>query len=58
MPNPKKEIDMDALNAITDRVLSYTPPPRGENRKKSAEKTVKGSALCKEKRSVQKPKKS
>ncbi len=27
MPNPKKEIDMDALNAITDRVLSYTPPP-------------------------------
>lgn len=30
MPNPKKEIDMDALNAITDRVLSYPPPPKKE----------------------------
>ena len=30
MPNPKKEIAMDALNAITDRVLSYPPPPKKE----------------------------
>ena len=28
MPNPQKEIDMGALNAITDCVLSYTPPPK------------------------------
>ena len=38
MPNPKKEIDMDALNAITDRVLSYTPPPRPEKKKKTLRK--------------------
>ena len=38
MPNPKKEIDMDALNAITDRVLSYTPPPRPEKKKKRFER--------------------
>ena len=41
MPNPKKEIDMDALNAITDRVLSYTPPPRPE-KKRNASKGVSG----------------
>ena len=56
MPNPKKEIDMDALNAITDRVLSYTPPPKGEKRKKRAEKTVKSSPLLKETTRVPKPK--
>ena len=58
MPNPKKEIDMDALNAITDRVLSYTPRPKGEKRKKSAEKTAKELPRSKETRSVQKPKRS
>ena len=38
MPNPKKEIDMDALNAITRRVLSFTPPPKkGKNKKRGEE---------------------
>ena len=37
--NPKKEIDMDALNAITGRVLSYTPPQKGKNKKRAEDET-------------------
>ena len=40
MSDPKKEIDMDALNAITDRVLSYTPPPKkGKDKKRDVSKS-------------------
>ena len=32
MKSLKGTIDMDALSAITDRVLNYTPPPqKGKN---------------------------
>ena len=41
MPNPKKEIDMDALNAITDRVLSYTPPPKKGKEQKRTKDDIK-----------------
>lgn len=37
MPNSKKEIDMDELNAITDRVLNYTPPTKKVKNKKRSE---------------------
>ena len=47
MPNPKREIDMDALNAITDQVLSYTPPPKPEEKKKRAEDEAKNPQLTK-----------
>ena len=57
MPNPKKEIDMDALNAITDRVLSYTPPQKGKN-KKRAEGEAKNPHITKEGTRIPKPKKS
>ena len=44
MPDPKKEIDMDALNAITDRVLSYSPPPKkGKDKKRDGAKNPHGS---------------
>ena len=47
---------MDAFNAIADRVLSYTPPPKGEKSKKSAEKTVKDLPPSKETTREPKPK--
>ena len=58
MPNPKKEIDMDALNAITDRVLNYTPPPKPGKREKRAEKRVKSSSALNETTRIPKPKES
>ena len=56
MPNQKKEIDMDALNAITDRVLSYTPPQKKGKKKKRAE--AKNPHFTKEGTRIPKPKKS
>ena len=36
MPNPMEEIDMDALNAITNRLLKFAlPPKKGKNKKRS-----------------------
>ena len=58
MPNPKKKIDMDALNAITDRVLSYTPPPKPGKKKKRAEDEVKNPQITKEGARSPKPKTS
>ena len=56
MPNPKKEIDMDALNAITDRVLSYTPPPKKGSKEKRD--VAKNPQNTKEEESGPKSKKS
>ena len=53
MKSLKGTIDMDALNAITDRVLIYTPPKEGKNRKR-AEDEVKYPPMMKE--SVRTPK--
>ena len=39
MPNPKKEIDMDALNAITDRLLNFIPPHKGKKGARNAPRT-------------------
>ena len=47
---------MDALNAITDRVLSYTPPPKGEKGKKRAEKIAKSSPFLEDSTRALKPK--
>ena len=58
MPNPKKEIDMDALNAITDRVLSYTPPPKKGKKKKRADDEAKNPLNTQEEERTLKPKKS
>ena len=58
MPNPKKKIDMDALNAITDRVLAYTPPPKRGKNKKRAEGEAKNPLTTKEGARIPKPKKS
>ena len=44
MPSPRNKIDMDALNSITDRVLSYTPPRKEGKKKKRAEDESKVSA--------------
>ena len=56
MPNPNKEIDMDALNAITDRVLSYTPPPKKEKKEKRADVEEKNPESGKERTTIPKPK--
>ena len=55
MPNPKKEIDMDALDAITDRVLNYTPhPKKGKEKKrdesKNPQSTKEGTRAPKQKK--------
>ena len=55
MPSPGNKIDMDALNSITDRVLSYTPP-RKEGKKKRAEDEVKYPPLMKERTKPPEPK--
>ena len=54
MPNPKIEIEMDALNAITDRVLSYTPRPK--KAKKEKRDGAKSPRVEKEGARVPKPK--
>ncbi len=57
MKSLKGTIDMDALNAITDRVLSYTPPQKGKN-KKRAEGEAKNPHITKEGARIPKLKKS
>ena len=56
MPSPRNKIDMDALNAITDRVLSYTPPRKEGKKKKRAEDEIKYPPLMKEKTKPPEPK--
>ena len=56
MPSPRNKIDMDALNAITDRVLSYTPPPKKGKKKKRAEDEIKYSPLMQERTKPPEPK--
>ena len=47
MKSLKGTIDMDALNAITDRVLSYTPPRKEGKKKKRAEDEIQYPPLIK-----------
>jgi hypothetical protein len=56
MPSPRNKIDMDALNAITDRVLSYTPPPQKGKKKKRSEDEIKYPSLMKERTKPPEPK--
>lgn len=56
MPSLRNKIDMDALNAKTDRVLSYTPPPKGKKGEKRAENETKYPSLMKEPTRSMKPK--
>ncbi len=57
MKSRKGTIDMDALNAITDQVLSYKPPKKGKSKKRS-EGRAKNPLSTKEGAGIPKLKKS
>ena len=58
MKSLRSTIDVGQLNAVTDQVLSYSPPPKKGKKEKRAEGSVKNPLSTKKGAGISKLKKS